>query len=324
MTTMRAALIRAWGGDPGWDDVERPERGAEEVLVRVEVASLNRLDITAADGVLGTDRELPYIGGVEGCGRVVEGPESMTGRRVLVRGGQIGLGRPGCWAEFVSAPVSAIIPLPDDLDPVLGATFFQPTTSAYVALHDVALLEPNDTVVVVGAAGAVGSQVVQQALALGATVIGVVGHDDQLGRLPEHIRRVSLTRPDDVARMVADQSGTLLVDTLGGPTMFDRIAWIRSGGRAVSIGYLGGTIATMNIPTWLMRDVPLLPLNMIAREHRAREVAPSLAERVARGELVIDVERTPPAEITDALRRLRGGLAKGRVVMSLQRDAGDY
>jgi NADPH2:quinone reductase len=234
-----------------------------------------------------------------------------------VRGGGVGLQRPGCWATHVSAPPAAILPLPDTLPFELAATFFQPTCAAYIALHDVAQLGEGETVIVVGAAGAVGSQVVQLALAAGADVIGVVGRPGSLGRVPPGARALAIGDEAAVAALAADRPGTLLVDTLGGPDLVGRLRWVRGGGRAVIVGYVHGMTSELQIPTWMMDDVALLPMNMLSRDERARALAPELAGRVDRGELVIELEHVALSEVPAALSRLSEGAIAGRAVVRL-------
>lgn len=314
---MLAGLIESWGAMPTFSDVPEPVRAADEVLVRVQVASLNRLDMTVASGLLGTDRPLPYVGGVEGSGIVVSGPGFPAGTQVLVRGAGVGMQRDGCWAALVSAPPAAVLEVPPSMAPELAATFFQPTCAAYIALHDVAALGAGETVIVVGATGAVGSQAVQLALGAGARVIGVVGRQQSLTRLHPGVEPVLLTDADATAALSASRPGTLLVDTLGGPDLGNRFGWVRSGGRAVVVGYVLGMSATIEIPTWMMAGVTLLPMNMLQQDARARSLAPMLAERVASGELTIDIETFAPDQAADALQRLRDGAIRGRAVMTM-------
>ena len=318
---MRAGLIQAWGAVPVFDQqAPTPSRGPGEVLVRIEVAALNRLDLTAASGLLGTDRELPYIAGVEGAGVVVETDDNTAlpvGTKVLVRGAGVGLQRPGCWAEFVSVPADAVLEVPATLSPELAATFFQPTCAAWIALYDVASLREGETVIVVGAAGAVGSQVVQLALAAGNEVIGVVGRAGSLSRVPAGARAVLMTDQAAVRDLEERRPGTLLVDTLGGDNLIGRSHWVGPGGRVVVIGYLQGMTATLDIPRWMMDGVALLPMNMLQQVGRARELAPKLATMVADGALTVDVESFSMLEAPEALERLRAGDIRGRAVMTL-------
>lgn len=316
---MRAVRFHRWGTPPVLDEVPELARGDGEVLVEVGAAAVAHLDVTVASGEFGMCPPLPYIGGVEGAGTVLEadaGSGLAPGTQVMLRGGGLGLLRDGCWAERVSVPAKAVTPLPVPLPDEVAATFFVPATTAYVALHDVARLAAEEQVIVVGAAGAVGSMVAQLALAEGASVIGVVGRPEQLAWLPPGVEPVDGSAPDAVDRLNSARSASLLVDTLGGAELIARSRWVRPGGRAVVIGYVTGVKVEIDLPSWLLDDVALLPVNMIRQERRAREVAADLAQRLATGELRLDVESFPLARAAHALDQLRAGQVRGRAVLA--------
>lgn len=309
---MKAARIHSWGGRPSVDEVPDP---TGETIVRVEAAAVAHLDLTVSSGNFHIKPELPHIGGVEGCGIVVSSDVHEPGTRVMLRGGGLGLMRAGTWAELVGTRSRNAVPLPADLSPELGATYFVPTTTAYTALHEVARLGGDETVVVAGAAGAVGSMVVQLALRAGATVIGLVA-GEQAGRLPDGVEAVRLDDGVRAAELTRDRPATLLVDTLGGQGLAGRSRWVRPGGRAVAVGYVAGTELGLDLPNWLLEDVALLPVNMIRRDATAREHAPMLARLLAAGELSLDVEAFDLADAAKALDLLATGGLRGRAVLT--------
>jgi NADPH2:quinone reductase len=312
---MRAARIHAWGAAPVLDEVPAPTRGDDHVLVTVEAAAVAHLDLTIAGGDFRMKPDLPYIGGVEGAGVVVEGCGLAPGTQVILRGGGLGMLRDGTWTEQVSVPMKAVTPLADPLPPEVAATFFVPATTAYVALHDVARVQPGEEVIVVGAAGAVGAMVAQLALVAGATVTGVVGRSDQLDRVPAGARAVDGSSTEAAAQLAEARSATLLVDTLGGSGLVERSRWVRQGGRAVVIGYVTGPSVTIDLPTWLLDDVALLPVNMVRQERRAREISGDLVRRLAVGELEVAVQAYDLADAASAIEDLRAGQVAGRAVL---------
>lgn len=321
MSTIQAARFHTWGELPRVEEVPVPIRGEAEVVVEMQAASLSHLDLSVASGTFGMHPELPYTGGIEGCGLVLEADNIPVGTKVLVRGGGVGLLRDGTWSQLASVPAKAVTVLPQTLAPEVGSTFFQPTSTAYVALNDVARVQPEEKVIVVGAAGAVGAQLVQQALAAGAEVIGVVGTTERFAHVPDGAQTFALDDAEMVRELGKERSATLLVDTIGGAGLAERCAWVRPGGRAVVIGYVAGTSTTLDLPSWLLEDVALLPVNMIRNERRAREVAPQLIEKLVTGELTVEVESFPLSAIDDGLDRLRTGRLRGRGVVAFG-DAG--
>jgi NADPH:quinone reductase len=322
--TMRAARIHAWNQAPVVEDVQVPVPGPGEALVRVEVAALSHLDVTVAGGDFGIKPALPYVGGVEGCGVVVTSERFEPGTRVILRGGGLGLIRDGTWAELVVAKDKTLTELPEGLAPEVGATFWQPTTTAHTALHAVGRLggwladvptAAAEHVVVAGAAGAVGSMVTQLAVHSGATVTALVADRTQVDRVAD-VARVVVA--DDDAAAVAlstDRPATLLVDTLGGPDLPVRSRWVRPGGRTVSIGYVAGDDVTIGLSNWLLDDVALLPVNMIRREREARALLPELAAMLAAGELTLAYETFGMDDLGRVLGLLRDGRVRGRAVV---------
>ncbi|MET7929433.1 zinc-binding dehydrogenase [Streptomyces sp. NPDC005349] len=315
---MRAARFHTWGAAPVVDEVPEPVRKEGEVLVRVEAGAVAHLDVTVASGEFALKPNPPYIGGVEGAGTVLEADADSglaPGTQVVLRGGGLGIVRDGTWTERVSVKRKAVTPLDAPLEPAVAASFFVPATTAYVALHDVGRVEKGEEVVVVGAAGAVGAMVAQQALAAGARVTGVVGRADQLADVPEGVEAVRLGDTQSLERLAQDRSAALLVDTLGGDGLVGRSRWVRQGGRAVVIGYVAGPHVALDLPSWLLDEVALLPVNMIRAEHRAREVAGDLVRRLSSGELTVAVEKFGLEDIPSALDALKNGRVRGRAVV---------
>lgn len=315
---MRAARFHDWGSAPVVDEVPEPVRQAGEVLVTVQAGTVAHLDATVAGGNFGMKPQLPYIGGVEGAGIVAEsdpGSPLQPGTQVVLRGGGIGMLRDGTWAERISVPAKAVTPLAEPLPAEVAATFFVPATTAYVALHDVAKLEPGEEVVVVGAAGAVGAMVAQQALAAGASVLGVVLRSDQLDQVPTGVEAVDGSSTGAVEQLAKARSAALLVDTLGGDGLVARTRWVRPGGRAVVVGYVTGPSVAIDLPSWLLDDVALLPVNMIRQERRARAVSGELVQRLATGELTVAVQTYDLTEVARAVADLAAGRVRGRAVL---------
>lgn len=315
---MRAARFHEWGSAPVVEEVPDPVRADGEVLVQVRAGAVAHLDVTISGGDFAMKPPLPYIGGVEGAGTVLDAdPDSgiAPGAQVMLRGGGLGMLRDGTWTERVSVPRKAVTVLDPPLAPEVAATFFVPATTGYVAVHDVARVERDDHVIVVGAAGAVGAMAVQHALAAGATVTGVVGRPEQLPHVPGGAEALDLTSESAVTGLAASRPGSVLIDTLGGDGLTGRAKWVRPGGRAVVIGYVAGTRTEIDLPSWLLDDVALLPVNMIRQERRAREIAPELVRQLAAGELQLAVERFSLADTAAALGALRSGSLKGRAVV---------
>lgn len=312
---MRAVRRCAFGADPVLSEVPIPARAAGQSLVRVTAAGVGHLDLTIATGEFGVRPELPYIGGTDGAGAVVESDTVPAGQRVLLRGGSLGLTRPGCWAEFVVVEDAHLIPDDSGFAPALAATFLAPASTAWVAVHDVAEIAPGERVIVGGAAGAVGRIVAQLAARAGAEVLGVVGRESSLEHVPEGIPAVT------VADLPATTWADAVIDTMGGSPLLHLLGATRRGGRAALIGYTRGTTLRLDLPNWLLAEVSLLPVSMIHRATQQRALVPELTQLLAAGEITVPVTEFPLAAATAACRQLAAGRIPGRAALLVADDS---
>ena len=314
---MLAARLHEWGSSPSIDEVPAPKPAAGESLVRVSAASVGHLDLTIAGGHFPVRPTLPYIGGVEGCGIVIESTTISVGSRVIVRGAGIGIARDGCWAEYVAVPDSAISPASELMSPELASAYSVPATTAHVALHEVGRLVPGEIVIVLGAAGAVGSIACQLALYAGAQVIGVVSRAERKQAVPPGVECLSLDEPESTQRLASDRQADLVVDTVGGAGLGEHLWWVKPGGRVALVGYTHGASAPMDLPAWLLSDVAVLPINTISRAAAASRCDPELRAMLEDGRLTLNLEELPMAAIGDAVSRLRSGVVRGRAVLTM-------
>ena len=310
---MRALQVHAWSAPPVVEEVPDPEPADGETLVRIEAAGIGHLDRTIWSGRFLRPPALPYTPGVEGAGTVVAGAAFPVGSRVWVRGGGVGVTRPGTWASLVAAPDAAIGALPDDVPFEVGAGFFSPCTSAWVSLHRVGHVARDETVLVTGAAGAVGSMTAQLALDAGARVIGAVSSSTRAELLHPGVEALVLD-----GGVTPELAVDLLIDTVGGPTLAAVLPSVVPGGRAVLVGYMAGSELVLDLPSFVQRDVSLLPLNMVRREADGRSAAPALLQRLGRGELRLPVTIF---DLADALRALDWLVARDHVGRAILRPA---
>ncbi|MGJ7569137.1 quinone oxidoreductase family protein [Variovorax sp. RB2P76] len=276
---MKAVRIHGFDAVPVLEDVADPVARPGRTLVRMEAATVGHIDRTVWRGSFLRHPPLPYTPGVEAAGVVIASGRHATGQRVWLRGSGLGTLFDGTWSELIDAPDEALGVLPDDVPMPLGAAFFSPCTSAWVALHEVAKLQAGEQVLVTGASGAVGSLVMQLARDAGCTATAV----------------------DPNAEPPAAASADLLIDTVGGDVLAKVLPAVRAGGRAVLVGYTAGPTLQLDISHFLQRDVALLPLNMFRREAAGRAAAPELLARLADGRLRLAVQ---PFALADAARAL--------------------
>lgn len=235
---MRAVRIHAPGGPDALvvEDAPHPSPTQNNVVVRVRAAGFTpgELDWTSTwKDRAGHDRA-PVIPGHEVSGEVAElgpGTTGLTvGQRVF---GLTDWARDGALAEFVAVEARNLAPLPATVDHVHGAALVMPGLTAWQALFDHGGLLPGQTVLVHGAAGAVGDMAVQLARDAGASIIGTGRERDRaavLGAGAERFAALDTERFEDIAGQV-----NLVLDAIGGDTLDRSAAVVRPGGTLVSI-----------------------------------------------------------------------------------------
>jgi len=293
---MKAVRVHALGVAPRIDVIEAPRPARGRTIVEMQAATVGHIDRTVWSGNFVQHPPIPYIPGVEAAGIVRSSERFAVGDRVWMRGGGLGIGHDGTWCEWIDAPDEAIEELPDAVSMPLGSAFFSPCALAWVALHEVARVQPGEHLLVTGARGAVGSIAVQLGLALGARVHAVVRDAGQAQTLPAGATPVLGDRLADAAACDAR------VDTVGGSVLAAALPRVVPGGRAVRVGHTAGQDLLLELPTFLQRDAALLPVNMMRRDAAGRSAVPELLARLVDGRLSLDVK-------TFALHEADGALA---------------
>jgi NADPH2:quinone reductase len=230
---------------PVWTELREPRPG--EAVVRVEATGVSFAEQQMRRGKYYDQPAFPFVPGYDLVG-VVERIAPPAGAPAPFAPGQrvAALTKTGAWAERVVLPVGDLAPVPDGVDPVDAETAIVNGLTAWRMLHRTARVQPGQTIVVLGAAGGVGSLLVQLARAAGIVVIGTAGPAQQsrvaaLGATPVDYRsedvpaRVRDLAPDGVAAVF---------DHVGGPGIADSWRMLARGGTLVSYG----TAATKDQP----------------------------------------------------------------------------
>lgn len=311
----RRVVATAYGGPEVLALVEEPvgPPGPGEVLVGVRAAGTNPFDVKIYSGGLGRDpAKLPMRLGSEAAGVVRAVGAEISGPTGAIRVGDevVVFRAAGAYADEIVAPASAVLAKPDELSFEEAAGLMLVGTTAVHALA-AAGVAAGDTLLVHGAAGGVGSSVVQIAVASGARVVGTAAperHDDlrRLGAVPVAygdglLERVRELAPDGVDAAVdtvgtdeaVDVSIALVADR-------DRIATIAAFTRGGGLGIKVLGAGPGADPGTAIRDAARLELLRLVRS----------------GSLRVRVGRVYPlAEVAEAHRTLAGGRAYGKVVL---------
>lgn len=343
---MRAAVLERFGGPDSIvvHDWPEPHPGPGEVVLRVEAVCVNRTDVHVLERTnIGRFATVPHIGGLDPAGVVVAlgpGVEDLhIGDRVVARpmipdlecrfcrSGReaecerptyIGVHRPGGFAEFVALPARALFRLDAGLDAETAAAAAHSVPVIVHLVETVGEVGPDDTVLVIGAAGGLGSAAVQLVRSLGARVVGAGASEDRLlavARLGADATVLS-DRADGFAERVRAAAGghgvTVAIDNVGDPMLWPEVvASLDRGGRILSCGAHAGGRVDLDLGLFYRMHLRLLSASGSSAEEFRRALA-LVAAGVIRP-LVSSVR--PLEEIRAAFGDLLARRNVGRIVL---------
>jgi NADPH:quinone reductase len=322
---MKAIQIQSHGGLEvlGVTTLPDPDPGANEALIRIKASAVNPLDGIIRMGGFPTAKKPPLILGEEAAG-VVErnGGGFKAGERVIVYGGGLGVFRDGTWAEVVAAPASSLRRLPDNISFEEGAALTNVGVTAYGALRT-AKLKADETLVVLGATGGVGSAGVQIGKAIGARVIAVVSTTGKATGIQDlgadHVVALSDGPLAEQVQKLTDVKGVdVVLDTVGGDLTGQAVSALTSFGRLVHLGYSAGTKLTIDSLDLISKPSTIIGFNIFleAEERSAKDIDEVIA-LAAKAKYRAVVSRTfPMTEVAEATRCLDERRVVGKVVIS--------
>jgi len=251
---MRAVLCTEYGTQDKLSiaEVQDVAAGPGQVTIDVKAASLNFPDLLVIQGLYQHRPTLPFVPGAEAAGVVREVGEGVTsvtpGQRVMA------VGVEGAFAERWVVDASSVVPMPHDMPFEIAAALTLAYGTSYHALKQRAVLRAGETLLVLGAAGGVGSAAVEIGKAMGAVVIAAASTEDKLAfcrelGADETINYSTESLKDRTKELTSGRGADVIYDPVGGDMSeqaFRAIAW---KGRHLVIGFTTG-------------DIPKIPWNL--------------------------------------------------------------
>ena len=312
---MYAAVLHTIGTAPRYEEFPEPVVRDSEVIVHVHAASLKPVDKQLASGShYASHRELPCVCGSDGVGHLGDG------RRVFFGGP-----RPphGAMAQRTVVPLALTFPVPENLSDETAAALPNPGISAWLSLSYRARLVKGENVLILGATGVTGKLAVQAAKLLGAARVVAAGRNQKALSTLHNLgadATISLALPDtelsDAFLREAGPSGfQVVIDYVWGRpaeaflTAIARkeFAAIKSETRFVQVGE--SAAPTITLPAAVLRSTALTILGTAGIPPRdvLLETFQQVMAHAAKGELQIETERVPLADIEKAWQRVQPG-----------------
>jgi NADPH:quinone reductase-like Zn-dependent oxidoreductase len=284
-------------------------------LVRVRAASLNPVDMAIASGRFYMDvPEPPYVPGAEAAGEVMASEVHPPGTPVWC------LPMTGALAEVLSCPEGVLVPLPAGVGFPLASALGIAGLAGWMPVRERGRLEAGETVVVLGAGGAVGQVAVQAARDGGAArIVAVARSEDGRDRAMAAGADAALPIGPDLAgalREACGEGADLVVDILWGEPAVAAIGALRRGGRIVQVGGAAAQTAEVAAGPFRGGRLDLRGFSVFSEEPGDLARAyPDLAGAAARGAVTMRVVEVPLGEAPAAWRRVASGAGGDKLVV---------
>jgi NADPH:quinone reductase len=309
-----------------WKDLPTPSPKAGEVLIEIKAASLNFPDILIVQNKYQMKPPLPFVPGSEYAGMVQAVGEGVThlkvGQSVACLSGTGGFG------THTIAPAALCMPLPPGFSHVDAAAFIMIYATSHHALVDRAQLKAGETVLVLGAAGGVGTAAIQIAKAMGAKVIAAASTDEKCalcksigadatinysqGNLRDSIKTA--------CEALGSKAPDVIYDPVGGDMTepaFRSIGW---RGRYLVVGFANGPIPALPFNLALLKGASIVGVfwgDFARREPKANAaMMAELAQWYGAGKVKPVIDRTMPmSELKAAYAHMGSRGVMGKLVM---------
>ncbi len=306
-----------------WKELPTPQPKTGEVLIEIKAASLNFPDLLMVQNKYQIKPALPFVPGSEYAGVVQALGEGVThlkvGQHVACLSGTGGFG------THTLAPAALCMPLPAGFPFVDAAAFIMIYATSHHALVDRAQLKAGETVLVLGAAGGVGSSAIQIAKACGARVIAAastdekcalcqsIGADATINYSRENLREA-------VKTLTGGKGPDVIYDPVGGDLTEPALRSIAWRGRYLVVGFAAGPIPALPLNLVLLKVASIVGVfwGAFAKKEPQANAAmlAELAQWYAQGKIRPVIDRTlPMVELKAAFAHMGSRSVKGKLVL---------
>jgi NADPH2:quinone reductase len=292
-----------------------------EALVRIRAAAINPSDPKNVLGKMSETRA-PRIPGRDFAGVVIDGPPNWKGKDVFGSGGLLGFAKDGTHAELAAIPVAALLEKPKELGFGEAAALGLSYLTAWTAIVEAGRVSKDDTVLVLGASGAVGSSAVKIAKHVGAKrVLGTLRSNSERERVSaipadDWIELDQNPLPGGAIRATGGRGADLILDVVGGPIFEAVNQSLARRGRHVVIASAPPEV-TFNLVDFYHREERLIGVDTLklSYEESARTLG-AIIPLVKAGILTPpEIEKIPLENAVAAYKAVLDGTARKKMVI---------
>ena len=303
-----------------------PELGEHDVLIEVKAAGLNFPDVLMIQGKYQFQPDMPFVPGAESAGTVAAVGDKVTRHKVGDK--VICMGMSGAFCEKVVANEFGVFPMPEGLSFEQAAGVSITYFTSYYALKQRANIQPGETLLVLGAAGGVGTTAVELGKLMGAKVIAAASSEEKLALCKELgadevINYSEESLKDKVKELTGGKGVDVVYDPVGGEFAEPAVRSMAWNGRYLVIGFASGPIPEIPLNLTLLKGCSLVGVFWGRFSGEEPEVNLSNIHELwalfAEGKLnpvVTDV--FPLEQYEDAFNCLIERRARGKVILTTQ------
>jgi putative PIG3 family NAD(P)H quinone oxidoreductase len=324
---MRAVIAPDPGGPEALivTDLPDPEPGPGEVVIDVVASAVNRADTLQRQGFYPPPPGASDVLGMECSGRISAVGEDVEGHQV---GDEVcALLAAGGYAEKVAVPAVQVMPVPDGVDLVSAAALPEVAATVWSNVFMIAGLQRDETLLVHGGAGGIGTMAIQLASALGSRVFATAGSPEKM-ELCESLgaERAISYRDEDFVEVLKEAGGAdVILDNMGAKYLERNVSALATEGRLVVIGMQGGTKGELDLGALLRKRGAVIATTLRARPSEEKgAICSSVVEHVwplvAAGTVRAVVhDRVPLEDAPRAHELMESGSHSGKILITTGR-----
>lgn len=314
-----------------WDDVPTPVVGAEDCLVKIEYAALNRADLMQREGDYPPPAGCPDWMGLEISGTIVKIADGAKAKSDWKIGDKVcALLGGGGYAEYVNVKYDMLMPVPENCTMAEAAAIPEAFATAYLNLFMEGKIKEGDTLLMNAGASGLASVVIPMAKAFGVRVITTVITEkiaNSIGHL--NADRVVVTSKEDIAEVLKEELENgrpidVAIDCLGGEMMGKCIHYLKHGARWIMIAALAGQKTEIDLKNIYVRNVRIIGSTLRSRtpEMKAqilKKLVDNVWPKISSGEVKPTIYKILPIREAEAAHNiLYQGQNVGKVVLRVE------